>query len=273
MKKPRISIAFLLTALPALACARGRTPPERSRPAEGSTAPAPSTGPFSDAFSEYPDGLLTNEWAHWNPDDPRAKTNPNWEMTSGSLFAKGGAGWSGAPDDKDPGPESRSGNGSSVFRLTTQRADFGNVAVSFELLNQGLTETRRTPKVDWDGVHVFLRYRSQYELYYASVNRRDNAVIIKKKTPGGPSNGGTYHNMTQEGRYEVPYGRWQAVRATVRDNADGSVSIDLYADGKLLVSATDDGKIGGPPLRGAGKTGIRGDNADIKIKDFHVDPL
>jgi len=60
------------------------------------------------------------------------------------------------------------------------------------------------------------------------------------------------------------------VTATVNNNPDGSVTIKLYAEGRLLISATDDGSIGGPPITTAGAVGIRGDNADLKFKDFTV---
>src|SRR4051794_34420913 len=45
----------------------------------------PSGGVFADNFN-YPNGLITNEYAYWNPSDPRAVQSPLWEMTSGSLF-------------------------------------------------------------------------------------------------------------------------------------------------------------------------------------------
>src|SRR5262249_10514418 len=142
------------------------------------------------------------------------------------------------------------------------------------LLNQGLTSTKSTPKVDWDGVHIFLRYQDEYTLYYASINRRDNKIIIKKKLKGGPnpSNGGTYYDLCAPVSYEVSYGQWQNVMATIKDNPDGSVTIALYANDKLLVSATDNG-VGGDPIRKPGKTGIRADNANIKFRDFTVRAL
>jgi hypothetical protein len=229
-----------------------------------------STSLFSDDFSQYPDGLITSEYAFWNPTLSSAKVSPIWEMTSGSLFASGGAGWTGVPNSGAPDADSNPTNNSSVFRLTSKQADFKDVAVTFDLLNQGLTSTASTPAVAWDGVHVFLRYQSEYNLYYASVNRRDNTVVIKKKVAGGSSNGGTYYDLSSYVPHSVTYNAWQKIKATVKDNADGSVSIELYADGTLIAKATDNGSVGGAPIRTAGKVGIRGDNANIKFKNFTV---
>ncbi len=230
-----------------------------------------STAPLSARF-DAPDGLITNEFAFHNPGDAAAARSATWEMTSGSLFSRGGEAWSGVPDDRDPGPSSSSGTGSAVFRLRTQREDFGDVAVSFELMTLGMTSTRRTPPVDWDGVHVWLRYQNPYHLYAVSVNRRDDTIIIKKKLPGGESNGGTYYNLTQPTPYKVPYHRWQNVKATARDNKDGSVTLRLYVDGKQLLEATDSGQ-GGPPIRGAGRIGVRGDNTEFKFRGFSAETL
>jgi hypothetical protein len=161
---------------------------------------------------------------------------------------------------------------SAVFRLTPTRHDFLNVAVDMALRNNGLTSTSRTPAVDWDGVHIFLRYQSEYNLYYASINRRDNTLAIKKKDAGGTTNGGTYYILAT-GKHTVPYGQWQHVRATIQTNPDNSVTIRLYAEGQLLLSATDNGTIGGPPILTAGKTGIRADNCNFQFDDFTVSAL
>src|SRR4029079_8521338 len=128
---------------------------------------------FADYFA-YPDGLITNEFAHWNPTNPSAIHSPVWDMTSGSEFGSSGAGWTGVPDDVGPNATSSNGTNSAVFRLVTKQSNFGDVSVSFLLRNQGLTTTPSTPAVDWDGVHIFLRYQSEESLYYASINRRDN---------------------------------------------------------------------------------------------------
>ncbi len=90
---------------------------------------------------------------------------------------------------------------------------------------------------------------------------------------GGPSNGGTYYELTSYVPYSVPYNTWQNVKATVKTNSNNTVTIQLFANDRLLISATDDGHIGGPPITGAGKVGIRGDNANLKFKNFQVTTL
>lgn len=230
---------------------------------------APGATLFSDSFTRA-DGLVTNEFAHWNPDDPRRVESPEWDMTSGSLFVYSGRAWTGSPDVVNPNPTSSNGNNSARFRLHTRRFDFTDVAVSFSLWNWGLTTTASTPAKEWDGVHAFLRYQNESHLYYVSINRRDNTVVIKKKVPGGPSNDGTYYDLAPPVAHTVPYGQSQQVKATVQNNASGSVTIRLYAQGVLLVEATDAGTLGGPPITAPGATGIRGDNTNFEFDNFEV---
>ncbi|GAC1366501.1 MAG: hypothetical protein NVSMB32_10870 [Actinomycetota bacterium] len=227
---------------------------------------------FTDSFNR-PDGLITNEYAYWHPNATNRVTSPGWVQTSGSVFARGGTAWSGVPDTRPPNATSSNGTNSAVFRLHTKRSDFGSVAVSMGLRNNGLSTTASTPAEAWDGVHMFLRYQSAYTLYYASINRRDGTVVIKKKVPGGPSNGGTYYQLGSSAAHAVPYGVWQQIKATVRNNPDGSVTIRLFANNALLAEAVDNGSVGGPPITHAGATGVRGDNANFQIKDFVVSQL
>ena len=236
-------------------------------PSTTTTVPGGSTSALlSDSFA-VPDGLITNEYAFWNPGAAGSTTSPTWEMTSGSLFARAGTAWSGVPDSVDPNSTSSNGTNSAIFRLVTRRKDFTNVSVSFRLRRDGLTSTAATPAVAWDGEHIFLRYASETSLYYASFDRRDGTTAIKKKVTGGTSNGGTYYTLAS-GRGTFAPGVFHAVRATVIDNPDGSATIRLWVDGTLVLSATDTG-IGGPVIRSGG-VGIRGDNADFSFDDFLV---
>jgi hypothetical protein len=214
------------------------------------------------------DRLVTNEFSFWNRHATRAISSPVWEMTSGSLFVRHGVGWTGAPDARPPGPLSRTATNSAVFRLNTKRYDLKNVTVDFRLRNLGLVSTPKTPRRDWDGVHVWLHYQSEFKLYYVSVNRRDNTLAVKKKLPGGTDNGGTYYTLA-EGRYRVSYQSWHKISARVHDNRDGSVAITLWIDGKRLLSAVDHG-MGGPPITRAGAVGIRGDNCNFEFDRFQV---
>jgi hypothetical protein len=216
--------------------------------------------------------LVTNEYAHWNPADPGAVLSQTWDMTSGSLFARDGVWWTGPPDNISPGPRSEAGTDSAVFRLTTRDRSFQNVEVSFSLRIDAFVTTPRTPEEAWDGVHVFLRYQSQYQLYIVSVDRRDGTVAIKKKQPGGPSNGGTYFTLAS-GTAPVVAGEWQPVAAAVETLPDGSVRISLYRGQELLLQAIDDGSQGGPPISAPGAVGIRGDNCEFEFRDFTITDL
>ena len=235
------------------------------------TAGRQGPGPLWAAAVPATPGLVTNEYAYWNPQDPTAVRSPDWELTSGSLFSTGSALWTGRPDTANPNATSSNGTDSAVFRLTTRRADFGDVAVDFTLHNNALTSTTSTPPVDWDGVHIFLHYQSEYELYYASVNRRDGHVVIKKKCAGGPSNGGSYYELGpgEVRGHAIPLGTDQRVGATVVDNADGSVTLTLRLGGVTVVTATDAG-VGCAPITAPGKVGVRGDNDDFTVTGFTV---
>lgn len=238
-----------------------------------SPPPPPASGSalFEDRF-EYPDGLITNEYAHWNPSSPEAQLSSVWEMTSGSLFAQDGTGWTGVPDGcSTSSPQSSPCTASDVFRLNTVEHDFGDVTVSLDLRNNSLTSSSRTPPEDWDGVHVWLHYQSEYQLYYASFNRRDGHIVIKKKCLGGSENGGTYYELGsgEASGYPIPFGVWQHIAASIQDNPDGSVTITMSRDGTKLLSATDSG-LGCAPITAAGSVGVRGDNDDFNIDNFVV---
>jgi hypothetical protein len=105
-----------------------------------------------------------------------------------------------------------------------------------------------------------------------SANRRDGTVVIKKKCPGGPSNGGSYYSLSTSSLYAVPYGEWQHVVATVRNLTPVSVELRLEIGGRIVAAAVDDG-LGCAPIRSAGAVGIRGDNANFRLDDFAVSQL
>ena len=120
-------------------------------------------------------------------------------------------------------------------------------------------------------MHIFLRYQSEYQLYYASVNRRDGHVVIKKKCSGGPSNGGTYYELGpgEISGHAIPFGTDEPVGASVINNADGSVTLTLSLNGTTIITATDNG-VGCAPITAPGKVGIRGDNDNFTVSGFTV---
>lgn len=215
-----------------------------------------------------PDRLVTNEFAHWNPQTPGTRLSRDWDVSSGSLFVHRGVAWSGVPDASAPDAGSTRGTGSSVFRMTTRRRDFENVAVSLRLRNLGLTTAGRAAASEIDGVHVFLRWQSPEKLYVVSLNRRDGLMVVKKKLPGGDANGGTYYTLGQA-RYAVPYGRWQVFRVRIGTSGGGLVTITVARDGREVLSATDDGTEGAAILN-PGAVGLRGDNCDFEFTGFRV---
>ena len=211
--------------------------------------------------------LVSNEFAHFNPRDPHAVHSPTWDVTSGSLFRWGDELGAGEPDDRAPDARSRHATGSAVFRAVHNHP-MTDGTVSFSLRNDGLTSTERTPAVAFDGVHVFLRYQSEEELYVVSVNRRDDTVAVKKKLPGGTANGGHYETLAQAAA-PVRYRAWVPYRVAIATAADGSVRIDLTSGARSLLHAIDHGQEG-PPILAAGRVGLRGDNCRFRLTDFVV---
>ncbi|MFF7971525.1 hypothetical protein [Streptomyces sp. NPDC007905] len=224
------------------------------------TAGAPSD--FRPAFPER--GLVTNEFAYWHPDAPGARHSPDWTMTSGSLFGLDGAGWSGHPDGERPDPASARTTDSAVFRLVSRRRDFADTRLSLRLRLTELVTTPRTPAQAYDGVHLWLRFHNEQECYAVSVTRRDGQVAVKRKTPGGPSNGGTYVTLAT-----APAGLspdvWTDVVATATDLPDHTVRITLELAGRRVLDVTDASP---GDLYRPGGVGIRGDNTEFTFRDF-----
>jgi hypothetical protein len=227
---------------------------------------------LADDFSQ-PNGLITNEFAFFNPNDRAAVRSPIWLVTSGSLFAHDGSAWTGVPDVGQTGPRSASATDSSVFRAVTQRADFQNVTVSFGLFVQRFLSAKSGPTPGWEGVHVFLRYQTPVSLYVVSVDRSDGVIVIKKKVPGGPapSDGGTYYTLASTPGRSVS-GRWEQVRVSVVNSGTESVNIRLWMDGKLRLEATDNGIGNVAPITQPGRVGVRGDYTEFKFDHFTVSP-
>ncbi|HEX5996409.1 MAG TPA: hypothetical protein VFY84_14805 [Jiangellales bacterium] len=217
-----------------------------------------------------PDRLVTNEVAHRAPNDPDSHVSPDWDVTSGSLFARGGAGWTGRPDAASPDASSSDGTGSSVFRMNSRRRDFRDVAVSLEVRNLGLTNAGRHPAQDLDGVHLFLRWQSQYHFYAVSLNRRDDTIVIKKKLPGGPVNGGEYETLGKVA-YRVPRDVWQSFEVRI-DNAEPDAVVISVAAGVTPVLTVVDNGPHGPVIDVAGAVGLRGDNCEFEFRQFRVQP-
>lgn len=215
-------------------------------------------------------GLVTNELAFREPDRPGAHLSPDWWVTSGSLFADHGTGWSGRIDDRSPDVDSLRGTDSAVLRAVSRRTDLGNSSLQVELNLSHLTETLRTGRRDFDGLHLMARYRNPDTLYYVSVCRRDGVLAIKKKVPriGGVAE----YTTLAHGLLPCPREVWRTVRIDVRNTAEG-VLLSLVIDGRLRLTALDHGQDGTAPLTSAGRVGVRGDNAEFHLRALTVRAL
>jgi len=234
-----------------------------------SPAPAMTSNLLSEHFTRA-NGLITNGWAHWNPTNTLAVIDKTWDLTSGSLFARSGRGWTGVADTNATGATSTTGTGSAIFRMTSRRVDFGNVRVSAIVKLDSYTSTTRTPAVDWDGVHIWLRHHDETELYAMSVARRDGSVVIKKKCAGGTTNGGTYYTLASASAHPMAFAKLTAVAASAVNLADGGVRLRLEQAGRTLLDVVDHGT-GCAAIRTGGAIGVRGDNATFWLDDLLVD--
>jgi hypothetical protein len=217
-------------------------------------------------------GLVTNEYAYRHPQAADAHDDADWSVTSGSLFARDGDGWTGLPDDGDTGADSRQFTDSAVFRLVTQRRDFGDAEVRCSVNVGRPITTARTPLQDYDGGHVWLRYHSPEELYALSFRRRDGLVVVKRKIPAddpAAANGGDYATLAQA-EHAFDYDTWHDIRASAENLGSGAVRLRLDIDGRTVLS-TDDRTPG--PLRPPGGVGLRGDNSELTFKAFTATSL
>ena len=221
--------------------------------------------------ADFPTGqdLITNELAFKDPDSPDVRTSDDWIVTSGSLFADDGTGFTGPVDAEQPDVDSQRSTNSAVLRAVTTRDDFADVQVSLDIDVDELTRLPETGENDWDGVHLFLRYTSPNDLYAVDLCRRDGTLTIKKKVPPEQDGAeGTYTTLA-ETNFPCPMGQWQTFTADVHNSSDG-VHVSLSTPDGQVLSAVDTGEGGRPPLRDAGRVGIRGDNAMFHFRDFTV---
>ena len=243
---------------------------------------------FQDSFTGS-DGLITNEYAHWNSD---GINSPDWDMTSGSVFRQSNTAWTGVPDSCAPDKYSSSCTDSNVFRLNTKQNFSGNVKVSLALKNNSDIHDSNCNSngTCWYGVHIWMRYQTEYDLYAVSINRADNQVVIKRKVPCGTDNHGTYFVLSQT-THSWAVAIWQHFSIAIQTNGDGSVTLKLYDDdidpNAPITQGTDSGGTNPnwtagcttqghyptaqyPPISAAGAVGVRGDFDNFNFDDFTV---
>jgi hypothetical protein len=192
-------------------------------------------------------------------------TGAGWLVTSGTLLSRGGRLWSGRPDRGPPDP-AHGRTGSAVLRAVTVRRDFRDVRVRLDMQLTALDHTARTGERAWDGVHVFLRYRSEDDLYAVDLVRRDGLLTIKRKVPdrGG---GGRYTLLASA--QLAPSSGWRSFDLTVR-NVGAAVDVALALEGQVLLHAVDYRR---SAQLAPGAVGIRGDNADFVIRRLVISPI
>ena len=223
---------------------------------------------FADGFTGA-DGVITNHYAFWSPDDTRAFRSANWEMESGCALRQDNTLWSGVPTANEPNRDCSNGSGSEVFRLWTKRTDFGNVAVSMSLRNNGYAVGSQGER-SWDGVKIWLRRQGasgSHGLYTVEVNRRQGNIMIQKKC----ANSDEYH-ILEQARPEgagASVGSWEAVGGSVRNQPDGSVKLTMVRHGETVLEAVDTG-VGCAPITSPGRVGVRGDSTNFNVDDFRV---
>lgn len=165
---------------------------------------------------------------------------------------------------------------SPVLRYTSRRRDFQDVRATLDFQHLGFVTSSRTPARDWDGLHVWIRYQSQYSLYYASFNRRDGKIALKKKEPrpdDPTSNYGEYFTLAT-GTMSFSHGRDQRMSVEAENLSRGRVALRVRnASGQVLLSYIDDGSVGGPALTSPGAVGVRGDNSSLLLQRLEVGAL
>lgn len=148
----------------------------------------------------------------------------------------------------------------SASTLADGPAPAADQDVSFRLMNDGFGDASPS---SGDGCRLLLRAQGDSRYYEIAVNRRDNTVSIRKRA-------GELFYLTPEIPHAAPYDRWQDIRVSARDQADGSVKIEFYSGDMLLASATDDGTTGGSPFHDPGRIVLSKENSRMKVIAFNV---
>ncbi len=236
-------------------------------------AAGPTTEPPGDpaqpVFVDGFDGenrLVTNEYAHDHPCADDALTSPAWDVSSGSLFIRNGAAWTGSLDRESPGPQSAVATGSAAFRAFARVEAPSDMMLTLRLSATSFSDVE--PTNPWDGAHILVRADGEIEFYSISVLRRDGKIVVKRKIPGGPPNGDTYVTLAMTDYSRLDAG-WHDVRIATADR-DGTVVIEVYVDDVHVVTAVDSGQYG-PPITEPGAVAIRADNLEFSFDDVAID--
>lgn len=215
-----------------------------------------------------------NSGAYFNVESNIGKTAQG-ELPSGDpwrmLYAQSN------PRDTDDGYHPQ-----NIFRLLTKQT-WEDVEQKAYFNIRGYNLSASELRAAHNGFLFFNRYKDQNNLYYTGI-RVDGKAIIKKKV------GGTYYTLASgtvfSGTYNrssnpnlIPEDTWIGIKSVVRDNADGSVRIQVYADTanngtwKLVAEVTDTGATHGAVITGKAAAGIRTDYMDVWFKEYSIKEL
>ena len=252
-------------------------PPKTSPNATPQQIKAPAADPsilFSDPLNG-PDRIVTNEFVHWSKSSC-PYTSTKWDMTSGTLFIKNGAGYSGLPTLEKTVPcESSKQTNSAIFRLNTRQSNFSNVTVSLDY-NAVTHGGSGAPVNAYDGIHVWVGYQSEYALYAATIYRWDGTIVTKKKVPQATagcvnaSNEGCYYSLAKESLRKdlTTPNTWHHVDVQYFSDTNAKIHIATIIDGVKAADVIDTDTHG--PAYTSGAVGIRGDNTEFYFKNFQV---
>lgn len=167
----------------------------------------------------------------------------------------------------------------NLFRLIT-KSTWGNVTeqVQFKIAKINVDNTPN--RGGYSGILLFSRYKNSDNLYYAGI-RMDGAAVIKRKA------GGVYTTLAQTtvfpGSYDkwsnpnlIPTNVWMGLKTETIDNADGSVTINVYLDRQnnglwtRILSTRDTSS---SAVRGSGSVGIRTDYMDAQFDNYRISTL
>lgn len=212
--------------------------------------PAPASETFDGG-----EGAFVTSRAFWSQADRGLAENPDWLAESGSMLRREGTGEVAA----------------SVFRMWTRRNDLAFSEVAMDVRFNGWTGGSS----EWHGVSLWLNRRlrtpadgtavddaPQQQGYVVTFVNRNGEIYIQKKVDS------VYYSLKQD-TWQPIVGRWYRWGGRVIDNGDGTSTIQVLVDGRVVQQAVDDGSVGGPRPMG-GRVGLSGDYADFNVDNLTI---
>jgi hypothetical protein len=211
----------------------------------------------------------------WGQTDMGYAQNPRWFAESGIMTLDGGSG--------------RCRSDQDLFRMWTRSSEvgtFGDVKMSadyyFDAPRTGYTSQ------GWHGAKFWLRRKLCTNVeacskindngdgnqlgYTAEFQLASNTIIIQKRDAygcaGQPEPGYYILGSTS---YTMPQDTWKNVAGTVKNNANGSVTIQVIVDGVVKLTATDSGACGSSPITSPGRVGVRTDFVNSLFDNIKVE--